>query len=240
MCDLHHISGICFATSASNNDYRILDQNLWTYWRKQERYYQIANIQNTVCDGSLTFDKAIKKGGFRYSLRKSRTLDLTFHWCDDDGEFTHWYLHCYDRRMQTLGVKAWSYELLKDIYKKKYGKLLLTKDSNGEVVYGIFCLTEDTEIIIFALAAKDEFHSSGVSIATIEYLYLYAESQDIQTINWQGSGGNSGVFKFKQSWNAEKHNFDIHGFTRLSDNELAMLRGKSQDLYVMPSAREQQ
>lgn len=238
LCDLHDISGICLATSWCENDYAPFDEDLYANWRKQKRYYQIVHVDETVREGGLSFSKALRKGGFRYSLRKSRNQPVTLNWCENDDDFDQWYFKCYAPRMTALRAKLWSYELIKDMYDKGFGKLLVTKSIMGEVIFGIFCLEEASEIIVFALAASAEYHSSGVNLVTIEKLYIYAYQQEFQTINWQGSGSNKGVFDFKESWNAKRFDFQTIGYTKISNDILNDSSFQCNDLYILPLMKE--
>jgi hypothetical protein len=201
----------------------------------QNKFYLVAETADSVDANGLSFKKALKRSNLSRNLKKAKLQGLNFSLSDQLKDLVFWHKNCHEIRINELGGKLWSFNLLKSFLESDTGKLALVKDEHNKIIGGCFILVCTSSIELFMMSTPQESLNLGANFILTEGIYLYAYSSGIPKINWQSSNPPSGsLHEYKLSWNAKPNKLTLLCLFNNSKLTKTDILEKHKDLFIYP------
>ncbi|MDB4087404.1 hypothetical protein N9523_07010 [Flavobacteriaceae bacterium] len=204
-------------------------------WQTSSVSYLVANTQESTDENGLCFKKAITRSNLSRNLKKAKAKEFICKEVFDFEALKLWHESCHLPRIKELNGKIWDIELLSKCIDNGTASLVCVFDKEENMLGGCYILKSRLVLEFFMMSSTRENQILGVNSVLIEFLYLMANRENMNFINWQASNPPEGpLVRFKKEWNAKEYNFNIYNknFSKYLDQNFIETHFK--DCYIFP------
>lgn len=204
-------------------------------WNSTPISYLVANSKHSVNNEGLSFRKAIIRSNLSRNLKKAYKNELYCQEFFDSDILSQWHEKCHVPRISELNGNLWDLELLESLMKNGTGSILSVFNSSRQMIGGCFILKSSTTLEIFMMSTTRENQKLGVNHLIAEKIYLLANENSIEYINWQASNPpDSPLVRFKKEWNTEEKSFQILSKNWKKDLDVRFIEDNFRDCFIFP------
>ena len=211
-----------------------ITNKLYNGWILSKLTYFVAKTSECVSNQKLIFKKS-KVNSIKKMLKKSQQEKLTVEFVTSEEDVDEWYYNCHLIRISELNGKKWELTLIKDLFNRGYGELIVAKNQKGDILGGCFTLLSKKTLELFMISTPNKNLKLGTNYLIVKELYLFAEKNKIDFINWQASNPPIGPISFfKERWNCSKRTLSILNKKFTNDIYADELSKKFPNCYIFP------
>ncbi len=181
---------------------------------------EIENFFNK--NGEVVLQDYNRRSNLSRNLKKAYHQNFEFRTEKDQDSFDYWYQKVHSQRIEDLGGKPLSYNLLKNILfhsrTAEYSKFF-TIYKDHHLIGGDICVFNKNGILDnFMMSTDREYQILGANYFLIDQILKWCYDKNFKIYNWQSTNPpKGGILRFKEQWGSKVKSYFY--FTKILDQQ---------------------